>query len=119
MKHTRSLLVVAALAGLVAACGESGEPRGAASSRSAGQDPTEGPRYADADRNGRVTRDEASIDPALAASFDRYDANANGELDRGEFARLEAGATSGSKATPEDEERHTLRPRNEYPRPYD
>ena len=47
-------------------------------------------RYADENRDGQVTRDEAKADPALAASFDRYDLDQNDKLDRGEFARLEA-----------------------------
>lgn len=46
-------------------------------------------RYADADRDGTVTRDEAKADPALAATFDRYDLDKNDKLDRGEFAQLE------------------------------
>lgn len=46
-------------------------------------------RFADENRDGIVTRDEAKADPALAASFDRYDLDDNDELDRGEFARLE------------------------------
>lgn len=47
-------------------------------------------RYADENRDGQVTRDEAKADPRLAASFDRYDLDKNDKLDRGEFARLEA-----------------------------
>jgi hypothetical protein len=46
-------------------------------------------RYADADRDGRVTRKEAKADPALEAVFDNYDVDGSGDLDRGEFARLE------------------------------
>jgi hypothetical protein len=121
MKHSHQFLVFTALVGFIAACGDS--KTGEDASRSAYQDPAETPRYADADRNGRVTRDEADVDPALSANFERYDRNSNGELDRGEFARLEAGATSGSTASSEtqkeDEERHTLRPRREFPRPLD
>jgi hypothetical protein len=122
MKHSHQFLVFTALVGLIAACGDS-KP-GEADSRSAYQDPAETPRYADADRDGRVTRDEADVDPALAAHFERYDADSDGALDRAEFARLEAGATSGSSqvgkpAGKEDEERHTLRPRREFPRPLD
>jgi hypothetical protein len=122
MKPSHQFLVFTALVGFIAACGDS-KP-GEDASRSAYQDPAETPRYADADRNGRVTRDEADVDPALAAHFERYDANSNGELDRGEFARLEAGSTSGSseagkQTSKEDEERHTLRPRREFPRPLD
>ena len=47
-------------------------------------------RYADANNDGKVTREEAKADPNLARSFDQYDGNKDGVLDRGEFARLEA-----------------------------
>lgn len=119
MKVTHQFALFAALVGALAACGEPDKD-----ASSAYRDPAETPRYADADRDGSVTREEASVDPTLAARFERYDANSNGKLERAEFARLEAGATSGSHGTKqgtkeEDEERHTLRPRREFPRPLD
>jgi len=120
MKVTHQFALFAALVGVLAACGD---PDKEASS--AYRDPAETPRYADADRDGHVTREEAAVDPALAARFERYDANSNGKLERAEFSRLEAGATSGSPSSgssssrKEDEERHTLRPRREFPRPLD
>jgi hypothetical protein len=46
-------------------------------------------RYADANNDGKVTRDEAKSDPMLEKHFARYDVNDDGVLDRGEFARLE------------------------------
>lgn len=52
-------------------------------------------RYADENRDGQVTRDEARADPALAARFDEYDLDRNGKLDRGEFARLDDEQASG------------------------
>ena len=51
--------------------------------------PAEITRFADRDRDGQVTRDEAKADPALARVFDAYDLDDSGTLDRGEFARLE------------------------------
>lgn len=45
--------------------------------------------FADKDRDGKVTRQEAKPHPALARSFNRYDLDDNDVLDRGEFARLE------------------------------
>lgn len=105
MKHADFFWLAAALAVLAAGCGQEGGPNGPSSARAA--EPT--PRYADQDRNGRVTRREAATDPALAANFDRYDANADGTLDRAEFARLEAGAEPGTHPP--------LRPRDEYARP--
>lgn len=105
--------VCALVALLGAGCGDpSGTPAGAARGPDHGDrgaTAAERPRYADQDRDGRVTRAEAQADPALAAAFDRYDDDADGALDRAEFARLEAGAAPRP--------RHTLRPRGEYPRP--
>lgn len=49
--------------------------------------------FADKDRDGKVTRKEAKVDPALERSFNRYDLDENDILDRGEFARLEAEGT--------------------------
>jgi hypothetical protein len=57
-------------------------------------------RYADADRDGRVTRKEAKADPALAAVFDTYDVDNSGDLDRGEFARLEDESRERRAAAP-------------------
>lgn len=54
-------------------------------------------RYADEDRDGFVTRKEAKSDKALAAAFDRYDADKDDKLDRAEFARLE-GASRSSRS---------------------
>lgn len=51
-------------------------------------------RYADENRDGVVTREEAKVDPALLAAFEGYDLDKNGKLDRGEFARLEDGRRS-------------------------
>lgn len=69
-------------------------------------------RYADANRDGRVTREEARRDPALAAQFDHYDQDHSGDLDRAEFAQLEAmppDDTVPPKPAP-------MRPREEFPR---
>jgi hypothetical protein len=74
------------------AAGDSGftyaEPGALPSAAPEGREPIT--RYADANRDGRVTREEAQADPALARSFDQHDGNKDGELDRAEFARLEA-----------------------------
>lgn len=61
-------------------------------------------RYADENRDGQVTRDEAKADPALAASFDQYDLDRNGKLDRGEFARLEDARRMRSATTVSSEQ---------------
>lgn len=55
-------------------------------------------RYADQNRDGKVTREEARVDPALAKTFDRYDLDHNRVLDRGEFARLENAGRVGMGA---------------------
>ena len=46
--------------------------------------------YADANNDGKVTKEEAQVDPALAAAFDRYDHNHDGVLDSKEFEQLVA-----------------------------
>lgn len=51
--------------------------------------PAEITRYADENRDGRVTRQEAEADPALARVFGQYDADDDGALNRAEFAQLE------------------------------
>ena len=50
--------------------------------------------YADANRDGEVTKKEAQPYPALTRNFDKYDSNKDGVLDAGEFARLEADSAS-------------------------
>jgi hypothetical protein len=47
-------------------------------------------RFADEDKDGKVTRKEAKADPNLERNFAKYDLDKNNILDRGEFARLEA-----------------------------
>lgn len=121
MKHSIRLLILATCASL-AACGrgETESRTAAGQARQASQ--SENHRYADGDRDGRVTREEALADPMLSASFDRYDMDDNDELDRGEFARLEARALDRREeqaAKDAEAERHRLRPRREFPRPYD
>lgn len=54
--------------------------------------PREITRYADENRDGKVTREEAKADPALARVFDQYDRDKSGALDRAEFAQLEQAA---------------------------
>lgn len=51
--------------------------------------PAEITRYADDNRDGQVTRQEAEADPALVRVFGQYDADDDGALNRAEFARLE------------------------------
>ncbi len=47
-------------------------------------------KFADANKDGKVTREEAKADPNLARNFSKYDLDKNNILDRGEFAKLEA-----------------------------
>lgn len=53
-------------------------------------------KFADENKDGKVTKKEAKADPALTRVFNQYDLDKNGELDRGEWARLE-GANRGSE----------------------
>lgn len=57
----------------------------------------------DADRNGKVTREEASPNVALARQFGRLDRNRDEVLDTAEFARFEA-QLDGSEAGPQSPE---------------
>ncbi|MFC6840388.1 EF-hand domain-containing protein [Xanthomonas theicola] len=45
----------------------------------------------DLDRNGRVGRAEAAADPVLGATFDTFDADADGALSREEYAHYPPG----------------------------
>lgn len=120
MKHIPLLLLTGTL-GLVA-CGAGDEQHAEPAAADA---PSTAARYADGDRDGKVTREEALADPMLSASFDRYDTDDNDELDRAEFSRLEA--RTGEPRSPDPKEadapdaaaRSPLRPRDEYPRPQD
>jgi len=114
MNSIRIALILAALTG-AAACGEAGRDGSAQDSQARAEKVV--PRYADADRDGRVTREEAEADPALAASFERYDADRSGALDRGEFSRLEAGAAASAKAD-QHEAPQQRRPREEFATPH-
>jgi hypothetical protein len=115
----RTLLWAGATAIALAACGDTevssqdggrdAASRSGATAEATAQILPDERRYADQNADGVVTLDEARADPALAASFDRYDANRDRTLDRAEFARLEAG----------EEPHATLRPRREFPRPLD
>lgn len=66
-------------------------------------------RFADDNKDGKVTRDEAKADPALARSFDKYDLDKNGILDRGEFARLEADARDEQAQSKNEADQHEFR----------
>ena len=88
MLRTTSLLLPAAA---LAACAHSGTVPDATGVGTTLWVPAPITQYADADHDGKVTRTEASVDPNLARSFDHYDSNDDGVLDRGEFAQLEDG----------------------------
>ena len=108
-----SFVLATAVAGLTACGTEQGDhPRSGFGQAPAASGAA---RYADGNRDGKVTRTEALADPMLSASFDRYDADDNDELDRAEFARLEAHARESRGA--DEAGRSSLRPRSEYPRP--
>ena len=118
MKHIAPLYIGAVLA--LAACGREGADETRPAFGQASHDaPTATARYADGDRDGKVTRAEAQADPMLSASFDRYDTNDNDELDRANSARLEAHAAAGRDGEAAEVEPPTLRPRSEYPHPRD
>jgi hypothetical protein len=86
MLRTFAILLPATL---LAACAHSGAAPGATGAATTVWVPAPITRYADANRDGKVTRAEARVDPNLERNFDHYDANDDGVLDRGEFAQLE------------------------------
>jgi hypothetical protein len=54
----------------------------------------------DSDKDGMVSKKEASKNKNLTAKWDTLDTNKDGKLDQGEFSAFEAGAESGSGSTP-------------------
>ena len=54
----------------------------------------------DADKDGMVSKKEASKNKDLTAKWDTLDTNKDGKLDQGEFAAFEMDASSGSGSTP-------------------
>ena len=63
----------------------------------------------DANRDGRVTRPEASTNIELINEFERIDLDNDEGLDAGEFARFEAEMERG-RAPPVDSEESPVRP---------
>lgn len=113
MIRTANIAVPLALALLAAACGDNGRGmRGEADSTDSVA------HFADEDRDGKVTRDEAGSDPYLQASFDRYDANDDEALDRAEFARLEAQSSQRKAQQQDDDQPHQLRDKRDFPKSY-
>ena len=54
----------------------------------------------DSDKDGMVSKKEASKNKDLTAKWDTLDTNKDGKLDQGEFAAFETGASSGSTPAP-------------------
>lgn len=54
----------------------------------------------DSDKDGMVSKKEASKNKDLTGKWDTLDTNKDGKLDQGEFAAFETGASSGSGSTP-------------------
>lgn len=50
----------------------------------------------DADKDGMVSKKEASRNKDLASKWDTLDSNKDGKLDQGEFAAFESGSSPGS-----------------------
>jgi len=51
----------------------------------------------DTNADGKVSKTEAASNAKLAQKFDSYDANKDGNLDKGEFARFEAEGKAKAK----------------------
>ena len=53
----------------------------------------------DANKDGKVSKDEAAGNPQLADQFDKLDANHDGNLNQAEFAKFEGSAKGDAKAS--------------------
>lgn len=98
-KKVHKAFALAAFAVLLAGC--------ATTSSETGEQPAAPVKYADANNDGKVTRDEARADKWLSAQFDSLDLNNDDVLDTKEFERLTARHTgqrsdegSGERAEP-------------------
>jgi hypothetical protein len=54
----------------------------------------------DSDKDGMVSKKEASKNKDLTSKWDTLDTNKDGKLDQGEFAAFESDSSSGSGSTP-------------------
>jgi len=54
----------------------------------------------DSDKDGMVSKKEASKNKDLTGKWDTLDSNKDGKLDQGEFAAFESDASSGSGSAP-------------------
>jgi hypothetical protein len=54
----------------------------------------------DTDRDGSISRTEATMNPGLSAQFPMLDKNSNGALEPGEFSRFESEAGAGTGRMP-------------------
>ena len=90
LNSTLALLLTASLAGTasVASAADSSSPRGAAGSSDGGQ-ATLTFKDADANGDGKVSRQEAQQQPELSNKFSTLDKNRDGSLDRAEFAMFD------------------------------
>ena len=115
MSHIRSIVI--ALAALATAGGALAQAPGARPEAAVDGGPTFS-SY-DADRNGKITREEASPNVSLVKQFPRLDRNRDEALDTAEFARFEAqldGSETGPQS-PEDIPQRVPRPAMPPPPP--
>lgn len=69
----------------------------------------------DKNSDGKVSRSEAASDKQLSQQFDKLDANKDGNLDKGEFAKFEAkgkakGNAKGTSRNPQTDEGEPANP---------
>ena len=100
---SRKILIAVALTALLSAGSAFAQPPGAEPEREGAPAGSMTFTSYDADRNGKVTREEASPNVALARQFGRLDRDRNEALDPAEFARFEA-QLDGSEAGPQSPE---------------
>jgi Ca2+-binding EF-hand superfamily protein len=80
-------LGLALLTGVIAAGAAIAQTTTAAPARPAGEEVKAAFQRADANADGKLTKDEATRMPAIAERFDALDGNKDGHLDEAEFGR--------------------------------
>jgi hypothetical protein len=100
---SRRIPIILALAALMFAGSAFAQPPGAQPDRTGAASGSPTFSSYDADRNGKITREEASPNVALVKQFPRLDRDHDEGLDTAEFARFES-QLDGSEAGPQSPE---------------
>lgn len=114
---SRKVPLVLALAALGFAGSAFAQPAGAPAGPDRAQAASPTFSSYDADRDQRITREEASTNPALIAQFPKLDRNRDNALDTAEFARFEAQMHREPDVDPQPADEPIALPRTSTPPP--